>query len=229
MPDSLFDRFENVLVFDIETTGLDPKYDEIIEIGMLCATRKNEEFVVSDTLSILVKLSDNRILPREITDLTGITSKTLETEGLSKQDACEALLKMLRKPNALIAAYNAQFDLQFIYYFLNSFQKAGVLRDIKMLDVLTVYKDRRPYPHKLSDAAATYSVDPEGAHRAFDDTKMTYEVLCKMIEEDDDLINYVNLFGYNPKYGVSGQKISSINYVPQAYDAKNKLYEGNNY
>ena len=46
-----------------------------------------------------------------------------------------------------------------------------------------------------------------------------------MEEECDDLYKYINLFGYNPKYGVSGTKISSVTYKAQAYNCPKKLYE----
>ena len=45
-----------------------------------------------------------------------------------------------------------------------------------------------------------------------------------MAKECDDLERYINLFGYSPRYGVSGPKISSVKYVPQSYRNKDKLY-----
>ncbi|MCL2153713.1 MAG: exonuclease domain-containing protein, partial [Oscillospiraceae bacterium] len=122
-------------------------------------------------------------------------------------------------------AYNAQFDLCFLYYFLYNFGKNDALKNTKMLDVLTVYRDRKPYPHKLIDAVSMYSLDTNNAHRALDDARVTFELLSEMGKELDDLEHYINLFGYNPKYGVSGPKISSVKYLPQGYDRIKKLYE----
>ncbi len=62
-------------------------------------------------------------------------------------------------------------------------------------------------------------------HRAIDDAKATLELICTMGKEKDDLVRYINLFGYNPKYGVLGQKISSIKYVDQLYNSTKKIYE----
>jgi DNA polymerase-3 subunit epsilon len=93
-----------------------------------------------------------------------------------------------------------------------------------MLDAMTIYKDRKPYPHKLRDAAGAYSLSDSNAHRAGDDALTTFDLLCKMGAEADDLIHYVNLFGYNPKYGIPKPKISSINYLPQGYDLRTRLY-----
>ena len=45
-----------------------------------------------------------------------------------------------------------------------------------------------------------------------------------MEAEKNDLLNYVNLFGYIPKFGVDGKPIGSVNYKPQPYDSPTPLY-----
>ena len=45
-----------------------------------------------------------------------------------------------------------------------------------------------------------------------------------MEQEKQDLISYVNLFGYNPKYGVPRPPIRSITYKPQYYNPAAPLY-----
>ena len=96
-----------------------------------------------------------------------------------------------------------------------------------MLDALTVYKDRRQYPHKLENAIMEYGLSGKvvNSHRAIDDTLATVEVLKAMDDEECDLHKYINIFGYNPKFGVSGKKISSVTYLPQGYKRFSKLYE----
>ena len=225
MISSLFKNHDNILVFDVETTGLDSKRDEIIEVAMLRVVNSEGAPIIEDEFSTLVSLTPNRGLPSIITSITGITEQQLLEGGDAKSNVCEKLVAALSCSKPLLVAYNAQFDLCFLYYFLNRFKKADVLGNIKMLDVLTIYKDRKPYPHKLSDAAFTYSLSQRNTHRALDDTRLTYELLCKMGSESDDLGHYINLFGYNPKYGVSGLKISSVNYLPQGYKRVKKLYE----
>ena len=225
MLDSLFGKFDNIIVFDVETTGTDFKRDEIIEVAMLRAEKGLSGYDIVEEYSSLVRLATNRELPAIITNLTGITGEQLQKEGASKEKVCEKLTEMLNTKNPLLVAYNAQFDLCFLYYFLNRFGKSDVLKNIKMLDMLTVYKDRKPYPHKLSDAVSMYSLGTDQSHRALDDTRATFRLLCEMGKELDDLEYYVNLFGYNPKYGVSGPKISSVRYTPQGFDRIKKLYE----
>ena len=220
MLETLFDRFDNIIVLDTETTGFSPRREEIIELAMLRVSRTGE----TREFDKFIRLSPGRSIPPKIVELTGITGAMLENEGVSKEEACTALADMLSLERPLLVAYNSQFDLGFLYYFLNGFGKAGVLKNVRMLDALTVYRDRRPFPHKLCDAVAAYSLVSQNTHRAIDDTKATYELLCAMDAEEPDLHRYINLFGYNAKYGVSGQRISSVSYRPQGYENKTKLY-----
>jgi len=223
--DSLFNNFDNIIVFDFETTGFDPKKEEIIEIAALRVVNKKGVPVIEDGFDVLVKLTPNKHLPVIITNLTGITEKMLVEKGVSKDEALIKLSDILSHSNSLLVAYNAQFDMCFLYNFLMRYQKALLLKSTMLLDVLTIYRDRRPYPHKLSDAVKAYSLNIMNSHRAGDDAKTTLDLLCKMGKETDDLDCYVNLFGYNPKYGVPRPKISSVKYLPQNYDVKKKLYE----
>ena len=220
MLESLFDRFDNIIVLDTETTGFSPRREEIIEIAMLRVSRGGE----TQEYDNFIRLSPGRSIPPKIVELTGITDAMLENEGVGKEEACADLAEMLSLERPLVVAYNAQFDLGFLYYFLHGFGKAGVLKNVHMLDALTVYRDRRPFPHKLCNAVEAYSLVSQNTHRAIDDTKATYELLCAMDAEEPDLHRYINLFGYSEKYGVSGQRISSVTYRPQGYENKTKLY-----
>lgn len=220
MLESLFDRFDNIIVLDTETTGFSPRREEIIELAMLRISRGGE----TQEYDNFIRLSSGRSIPPKIVELTGITDAMLENEGVGKEEACADLADMLSLDRPLLVAYNAQFDLGFLYYFLNGFGKAGVLKNVQMLDALTVYRDRRPFPHKLCNAVEAYSLVSQNTHRAIDDTKATYELLCAMDAEEPDLHRYINLFGYREKYGVSGQRISSVTYRPQGYENKTKLY-----
>jgi DNA polymerase-3 subunit epsilon len=52
----------------------------------------------------------------------------------------------------------------------------------------------------------------------------TVAVMEAMAAEKDDLLCYVNLFGYNPKYGIDGKPIGSVTYKPQPYNVTKPLY-----
>lgn len=222
---SLFKDFDNIVVLDTETTGLSFKTDEIIELAMLRVCAAGGSYRVAEEYDSFISLTPGRRLLPKIIELTGITDEMLAAEGVPKEQAACALAEMLSRERTLLVAYNAQFDLCFLYYFLARFGKASALKDIKMLDALTVYRDRRPFPHKLSDAVAAYELKTQNTHRAIDDTRAAFELLCAMSEECADLERYINLFGYNSKYGVSGPRISSVRYLPQGYSSRTKLYE----
>ncbi len=221
MLESLFDRFDPILVLDTETTGIDCRRDEIIELGFVRlardGTRREEDY--------LLRLSPGRRLPPEIVRLTGITEDAIRTEGVEKEHAAAALCAALEGEAPLIAAYNAQFDLCFLYWFLRRLERAGVLKRCRFLDVMAVYKDRRDYPHRLENATEAYAVEGINSHRASDDASAALEVLAAMEAERDDISRYVNLFGYNPRYGPPRPAISSVRYEPQPYDRRKLLYE----
>lgn len=224
METDLWERFDRIVVFDTETTGIAFGRDEIIELGATVLSAEGEE----DSLDLLIRLSPGRTLPPFITNLTGITAEQLEREGVEKAAACAAFCALLDgEARILLAAYNAQFDLNFLYYFLRSQGRADMLRVPRFLDVLTVYRDRRDYPHKLSDAIAAYNLGDQAvnSHRAVDDARAAGLLLAAMAAERDDLDRYVDLFGYSPKYGVSGRRISSVTYRPQSYQRLRPLYE----
>jgi len=224
MLESLFDKFDNIIVLDTETSGLDSKREEIIELAMLRVSNKAGQVAITDKYDEFIRLSPGKVLSETVIQLTGITDQMLAGNGISKEQAANDLADMLSCSRPLLVAYNAQFDLCFLYYFLARFGLASVLRNVEFLDAMTVYKDRRPFPHKLSNAVEAYCLSAQNTHRAIDDTMATYELLCAMDKEEADLAKYINLFGYNPKYGISGQKISSVTYLPQGYRNQIKLY-----
>ena len=221
---SLWDRFDRIIIFDTETTGVEPERERIIELGAVALEAGTE----TGCFNRLIRLPEGRSLPPFIVELTGITEAQLAAEGVSQSEAAAefcALLEGAGRP--LLVAYNAQFDLNFLFYFLRPSGLAGALRKPRFLDALTVYRDRRDYPHKLCDAIAAYGLEGEAvnSHRAVDDARATVRLLEAMAAEQDDLDRYTDLFGVHPKYGVSGRKIASVTYCAQPYQRSVPLYE----
>ncbi len=211
--DTLSQKFDNLIVFDTETTGLNSKTDEIIEFGGLRLDLKNPDKV--QEINMLIKLDRHNALPPKIVELTGITDQDLAESGISKDEAASQINGFIDVSRPLVAAYNAQFDFCFLYYFLASYSNPEILKKIKMLDIMTVYKDRQEYPHRLFNAIDTYEVQAENTHRAIDDAWGALKVLEAMASEKNDIMNYINIFGYNPKYGLPKPRIQSITYQPQ--------------
>ena len=211
---SLFDRYKALVIFDTETSGLNPGDDQIIELAALSVERTQAGALrIAGKMDTFIRLPEGERLPENIVTLTGITDRLLETEGVQSGTAVSRFLKLVKPGPVLMVAHNAQFDACFLRELLRGF-KPGHL---DWLDSLTVYKDRRPYPHKLANAILAYELEDkvQNSHRAIDDVLALFEVLKAMDEERDDLGSYVNLFGYNPKYGVSGRRITGVRYEPQ--------------
>lgn len=224
---SIYDKYDTIICLDTETTGLNPQTDQIIDLGVIAVEKIRDELFIRDEINALIKLQDKTAkLSPEIVELTHITDEMLQTKGYTFEEIRDQFKEMLNKPGKkLIATYNAQFDLSFLRYFLRGCK----FEDLSFLDILTVYKDRALYPHKLYQAVTHYNLDDkvQNTHRALDDTLACFEVLKSMSEEKDDIDKYVNLFGYNPKFGEPKLKIKGITYKPQPYVDKlgKPLYE----
>ena len=221
----LFDTYQRLVLFDTETTGLDFSRDEIIEFSAIVVEQQDGKAVVVQEYDELVALTPGNFVPPKIQQLTGISTQDLLERGISKARLCRDIGEMFAG-NTLLLAYNAHFDLSFLFYLLLRSGDPGILKGKDKLDLLTVYKDRRSYPHRLSNAIEAYGLSGKvvNSHRAVDDVLATLEVMKAMELEKEDLQCYVNLFGYNPKFGIDGKPIGSVTYKPQSYDPGIPVY-----
>ena len=223
--ETLFNTYDRLVLFDTETTGLLFNRDEIIEFAAVVVENRDGVPTVVQEYDELIALSPGGFVPPKIEQLTGISTQDLREKGLPKARVAQDIARML-KGNTLLLAYNAHFDLSFLYYFLLRHGDPMVLKGKDKLDLLTVYKDRRPYPHKLCNAIEAYGLAGKvvNSHRAVDDVIATVAVMEEMEKEKPDLERYVNLFGYNPRFGIDGKPIGSVTYKPQPYNATQPLY-----
>ena len=226
MLDTLFAKYDRLMLFDTETTGLIFHRDQIIEFAGVVVERQNGEIVVTEEYDELIALKPGTVVPPEIENLTGISTADLQEKGISKGQLCNDIARMIAG-NTLLLAYNAHFDLSFLFYLLMQEGDPAILKGKDKLDLLTVYKDRHSYPHKLCHAIEVYNLSDKvvNSHRAVDDVIATVAVMEAMENERSDLEKYINIFGYNPKYGVEGKPIGSVTYKPQGFKPGRPLYE----
>lgn len=163
------------VLVDIETTGLSPMDNEIIEIGALLV--KNNEIV--DTFSTLIKPSC--IIEENITNLTGITNEMVEYAP-NIYDVLLSFKKFIGD-NVLIA-HNARFDISFLNN--NFINHLNTPLENKYID--TLYLARKYLPklnsHRLKVLAEYFDIDYRGAHRGLKDceiTKMVYDNLANIV------------------------------------------------
>lgn len=221
--EKLFSRYDRLVLFDTETTGLNCSRDEIIEFAAVVV---EPQAGVVQEYDELVSLSPGGFVPPRIQELTGISTQDIRERGISKERVCRDIAEMIRG-KTLLLAYNAHFDLSFLFYLLLRSGDPEILKGKDKLDLLTVYRDRRSYPHRLCSAIEAYGLSGKvvNSHRAIDDVLATLAVMEEMEKEKDDLECYVNLFGYNARFGLEGRPISSVTYKPQGYEPKKPLYE----
>ena len=224
--ETLFAKYDRLVLFDTETTGLQYNRDEIIEFAAVVVECPGGVPTIVREYDELIALSPGGFVPPKIEQLTGISTQDLREKGLPKTRVARDIAEMIGG-NSLLIAYNAHFDLSFLYYFLLRHGDPMVLKGKDKLDLLTVYKDRKPYPHRLSNAIEAYGLAGKvvNSHRAVDDVIATVAVMEEIEKEKSDLMRYVNLFGYDPKYGVEGKPIGTVTYKAQGYHPVKPLYE----
>ena len=223
---SLFDKYDRLVILDTETTGLNYSRDEIIEFSAVAVEMVDGVHKVVREYDQLVSLSPGGFVPPKITQLTGISTQDLREKGVPKTRVCRDIAELIAG-NTLLLAYNAHFDLSFLFYMLLRDGDPRILKGKDKLDLLTVYRDRHDFPHRLANAIEVYGLSGKvvNSHRAIDDVIATVAVMEEMEKERPDLQAYINLFGYNPKYGVEGKPIGSVTYKPQPYRPGKPLYE----
>ena len=203
-----------IIFFDTETSGLNWQDNNIIELAMLTV----ENGVITDDYDEFVNIE--KPIPPKITRITSITNDMLKTKGLDEKIIAEDIAERLT-PGTLMIAHNCQFDLLFLFNLLRKYlpdEAYEIVKNVYWLDTLTVLKDRKKYPHKLIDAVNHYGIEEVHFHRAIDDTKALRNVTIALRNERNDLAEYINVFGYNPKYDVEGVRFPFIIYKKQRFN-----------
>ena len=168
---------KSFVCIDIETTGLSPLYDDIIEVSGIRVIDGEITDKFSETINI------NRPLPPFITALTGITDKEL-----SKSNCAENVLTRFCNfvGGDILLGHNVNFDINFLYD--KCLDKTGILFENDFIDTLKIGKKLLPHlkHHKLDDLAEYYSIPPRTLHRALGDCEMTVKCYFRMIEDIPD-------------------------------------------
>lgn len=163
------------VVFDIETTGLNPRDDMIIEIGGV----KIVDGVFTETFSTFI---DPQIpIPERITELTGITDRDVAGAPLG-DDVIIDFYKFTE--GCILVGQNLQFDLSFVAI---KGRHLNIYFDNDKMD--TLYLARKVFPglkkYKLGYLCSYLGVSLDHAHRALDDAMATAEVFKKILEKMD--------------------------------------------
>ena len=154
---SKIELVNDYIVLDIETTGLDPKFDEIIEIGAIKVI--NGEIV--DEFSELVKPSCS-ITPF-ISSITGITNEMLENAKNINQ-VLPRFLDFVK--DMTIVGHNVNFDINFIYDYALYISKK--IFSNNYIDTLRFSRKlfTNLHDHRLQTISQYLNLQEENYHRA---------------------------------------------------------------
>ena len=151
-----------IVTLDIETTGLDPKRDHIIEIGAVRSERGREEAAFQSFVNPGIPI------PSFITNLTGIRDEDVA----GAPAAAEALQEFAEfVGDCPVLAHNARFDLSFL-------QAGGILQENLVLDSveLAILLLPQAQRYSLSALAESLGIELKNAHRALEDARATSEL-----------------------------------------------------
>ena len=229
---------DNYVAVDLETTGLDPAWNEIIEIGAIRVKNRKEieKFSMLVQPKMMYKAEDDdqdfavidgikvQFIDDFIRSLTGITNR--ELGEASKID--KVLPKFMKfVGDSVIVGHNVNFDINFLYdniykYFNKEFQN-------DFIDTMRL--GRRLHPelkhHRLKDLADLYKIDYSHAHRALEDCAITNQVLNHLKSDAIDKYGSLEEFDNNIKAKSAHKRhfdVKDIIADPNKADPDNPLY-----
>lgn len=211
---SKLDIVSDYVVLDLETTGFDPEWDEIIEIAAI-KVRNKEEVEIYNTL-----VKPEIEIDEYIKNLTGITN-----EMVSDAPRIEKVLPKLIEfiGQDVVIGHNVNFDINFIY------DKCIDCLDYKFSNnfIDTMRIARRLYPeekhNKLNDLEIRFGLKNDNAHRALSDARLTnqcYLYMANYIAEKG-----INLRALNSQKSSKGLSAKDITTTNTEFDKSSFFYQ----
>jgi len=199
-----------LVVLDIETTGVNPRKDDIIELYMMKVI--NNEFI--DEYHSKFKINKN--IPLFISKLTGIYDWHLKNspELESELNNIKTFLE-----NSIVVGHNLSFDLSFLK---NAFEKNKIeitfnekIDTLKMSRALLRNKVRN---HKLSTISQFFKTQNKNNHNAKDDVLTTYEILMNLLLDKklNGISNFKELTNFLNSPDISIKKKFNIGNLPDS-------------
>lgn len=164
---------EGLIALDLETSGLSPLVDEIIEIAAIKVIGNKIE-----TFETLVKPKNP--IPEFTTKIHGITDEMVK-DSPSIEDVLPKFLEFCGTHT--LVAHNAKFDIGFIVFAMHQLKmelhKAKVYCSCKLSRKYVKGSEN----HKLSSLCKHFDIPLENHHRALDDTVACLRVFAKTLDE----------------------------------------------
>lgn len=176
---------DELIVFDVETTGLSFSSDRLTEIGAV----KLKNLQVVDSFN--TKVNPGRHIPEKITELTGISDEDVK-DAPSEKEAVEKFMTFCGD-NPVLAAHNATFDTNFIN---EACRRSGIIFEYNWIDTLVLCQAMLPNiaRHRLNYVAKQLKLGKFDHHHASDDALMLAKIYITLVER---LINEKGLKNLN--------------------------------
>lgn len=175
---SLLALRKDYTALDLETTGLDPRMDGIIEIGAI-RVRDGHEVERYHTM-----VNPERPIPWIVTDITGITDDMVK-DAPKLDETLGEFLNWLG--DDVLLGHNVNFDINFLYDHAEELHERPVSNDF----IDTMRLARHLYPNekhnRLTDLIARFDIAETQEHRALADVEQTIACYDYMIGHLDDL------------------------------------------
>lgn len=169
----LLEKFPRGVVFiDLETTGLSPLIDKIIEFAAIKLTPSG------GLTSLSSLINPERPIPAETTAIHGITDHDVKDAPVIK-DFIPTVLEFFE--DLPVVAHNAKFDTGFIIFCLHQLDLDYPDHDIYCSLKMSRASFREMTSHKLSHLCQELDIKLENHHRALDDTQACLEVFAKAV------------------------------------------------
>lgn len=153
------------IAFDLETTGLSPDDDEILEVAFI----RFEDGEPVERWSTL--LNPGRPVPLKTLRLTHIELGDIE-QSPAFEDVCQRLMEMCE--SLPLVGHNASFDTAFLQRRLEGFPRVPVYDTLELSRI--VFPGYKTY--KLGELAQALGIPLKDAHRAYDDAEVAGKVFA---------------------------------------------------
>jgi len=167
---------ENIIVFDVESTGVDVTEDEIIQIAAIKLNKKGE---VVDKFEKFLK---NKKPVKDSYYVHGFSDEMLQRIGEEKEKVLKEFVEYSK--DSIIVGHNVQYDINILCSELER-SNLGKPKFKTFYDTLDIY--RRFYPgninYKLENLSKVYDTKHKPSHDAMDDIIATGELLVRAINE----------------------------------------------
>ncbi len=177
--------FNSFVIFDTESTGLNPKSDSLLSIGA-------------------VKIINGKILPKESLDLYfnddihnnnspihihQIRKTDLKTNGISIKEGLTHFLQFI--DNSVLVAHHAKFDCELVNKYLNQLFGIYLLNPILDTRKIAIRLDRKGMHtdalteknYSLDQLCKTFNITPVGRHNALGDAYTTAILFLKILKK----------------------------------------------